>query len=403
MQTMTPDDPQDQTLFTPLVNAAPDSPLPTENVANPAPSGGNPLFYRQEDEVNLQLPLVDEQENLAAPSSPFVLPFQNSAAMPTVAHMGAQGSQGAMGTPPLAPTSGNTRRSLWPLVRILLIVGVVLVTVLGASFFVFAQSATSPSPTHGNGTTGTSTALPQGTSATTKTSAPTQQATVAPSGNHETGGNQRQGTQGTDSSSSGSVPSAQLLSKLGWTQAGLSFGDALEVLRTGGTFTDREMSYDYRNIGTITNHGGTLIGATFLLTPGGKIRFAHNDLRVINNVLYNKIRNGKMIQQVVNAQPSLVQFQIIQVQGQQHAFAWVNVAFELFQSKIDPASGKRVESLMLNPATGQPLVHHLVVVLVRVPPQNQGTNAPMGGTGWLVDTYALDANALPDIAIAPTL
>jgi hypothetical protein len=32
----------------------------------------------------------------------------------------------------------------------------------------------------------------------------------------------------------------------------------------------------------------------------------------------------------------------------------------------------------------------MIVLLLRVPPGTQGTNAPMGGTGWLVSTYALD-------------
>lgn len=124
---------------------------------------------------------------------------------------------------------------------------------------------------------------------------------------------------------------------------------------------------------------------------------------MINNVLYNKICAGKIIQQVVNAQASLVQFQIVAVQGQQHTFAWVNVAFELLRSKIDPANGQRTESLETDPATGQPVLHHMTVVLVRVSLQNQGSNAPMGGTGWLVNTYALDANTQPAIATTPSL
>ena len=215
---------------------------------------------------------------------------------------------------------------------------------------------------------------------------------------------QEQGTQGSGSSpSAGALPSTQLLNQIGWTNAGLTLGDAIEALRTGNTFTDREMSYDYRNIGAPTHHSGTLTGATFLLTPGGQIRFVHNDVRMINNALYNKIQAGKIIQQVVNAQPSLVRFKIGQVQGQQHKFAWINVAFELLQSKIDPASGKRIEQLQTDPATGQPLIHHMAVVLVRILPQSQGTNAPMGGTGWLVNTYELDTSALPAIAIDPYL
>ncbi|GHO82370.1 hypothetical protein KSZ_03760 [Dictyobacter formicarum] len=163
------------------------------------------------------------------------------------------------------------------------------------------------------------------------------------------------------------------------------------------------MSYDYRNIGTPTHHSGTLTGATFLLTSGGQVRFIHNDVRMINNVLYDKIHTGKIIQQVVNAQPSLVQFKIVQVQGQQHKFAWINVAFELLQSKIDPASGKRIERIQVDPATGQPLLHHMAVILVRISPQSQGINAPMGGTGWLVDTYELDTSTFLAIATDPSL
>jgi hypothetical protein len=106
---------------------------------------------------------------------------------------------------------------------------------------------------------------------------------------------------------------------------------------------------------------------------------------------------------VENAHPTLVQFQTLQIQGQPHTFAWMNVAFELFQSKIDPASGTRVEHLELNPTTGQPILHTMTVVLLRVLPQSQGIHAPMGGTGWLVNTYALDAQTLPLVETNPSL
>jgi hypothetical protein len=417
MQNIIPEDSQEQTVLTSQVNSASGSQPPLDNVVNPAqPGSKQPFFYTQEDDLDLHLPLVEEQDDQAGQSSPFVLPFQNSAAMPTLAQMDAQGAHGPMGTSlASAPPVGKLRRGSFHIVKILLIASVVLITVIGATFFVFAQSATSPGTTQVNGTqtNGTtrtspvSTAKPtQGIPAKTKTPTPgsSSQATVNPPSNQRQGNqNQEQGTQGNSTSPSSSVPSAQLLSQIGWTQAGLSFGDAIEALRTGTTFTDREMSYDYRNIGTRAAHSGTLTGSTFLLTPGGLARFAQNDVRMINNRLYDKIHNGKIIQQVVNAQPSLDQFQVVQVQGQQRKFAWVNVAFELFQSKIDSASGKRTESLDLDPTTGQPVIHHMVVVLVRVSPQNQGANAPMGGTGWLVNVYALDANTLPAIATNPSL
>ncbi|WP_126554874.1 hypothetical protein [Dictyobacter kobayashii] len=407
MQNKPSEESQDQTVFTPQVPSMSGSQPPLHGGKSVQPENNQSLFYTQEDDLDLHIPLIDEQEDQMDQSSPFVLPFQNSAAMPTIATMNAQG-QGPIGTPPpIATLTGTKRWGSFQLLKFLLIGSVVLITIVGASLIVFAQSATSPNTTqihstHTPGTIGTShvtTSKPtQGPPAKTQTPATqsSPQATTAPT-------RQGQGMQGSDSSPAGNIPSTQLLDQIGWTQAGLTLGDAFEAIRTGSTFTDREMSYDYRNIGTPTNHSGTLTGAMFLLTPGGQVRFIHNDVRMINNALYDKVHAGKIIQQVVNAQPSLVQFQIVEVQGQQHKFAWINVAFELLQSKIDPASGKRVERIQVDPATGQPILNHMAVVLVRISPQTQGANAPMGGTGWLVDTYELDTNTLPAIATDPSL
>jgi hypothetical protein len=194
------------------------------------------------------------------------------------------------------------------------------------------------------------------------------------------------------------------VSQIGWTQAGLTQADAIEAVRTAATFTDREMSLDYRNIGTPQQHGGTLISSAFLLTAGGLIRFLRNDKRVINNVLYDQLSANHTIQQVVSTQaPALAQFQTAKIQGKMHQFAWINVPFELFQSKRNPTTGQTTEGFERDAKTGQPLTHHLIVLLLRVPPQDQGTEAPMGGTGWLVNTYVLDTNALPTIATSPTL
>ena len=191
------------------------------------------------------------------------------------------------------------------------------------------------------------------------------------------------------------VPSAQTLQQLGWTGAGLSAGDALEAERTAWTFTDREMSLDYRNVGTQAQHGGTFTAAVFLLTPNARARFFQNDVRTINDVLFDRVQKQQLIQEVVNAQPRLVQFQ---VQGQQE-FAWVDVSFQLWQSQLNPQTGQRAEGLELDPATHGPRVHHMIVLLLRVIPGTQGANAPMGGTGWLVNTYALDpaGGSLPAI------
>ncbi len=394
MQNMPPDQALNQADFTAPGNAASGSPSSKPAPANPQPPTSPPSFFYtqdQEDEFEFSLP-PGSQDDPQGPGAPFMLPFESSAGMPTLTQVPAQGSQRGMGTPPTAPPPGRKSR---PPIRLLLIVGVVLTATVFASLLVFAQLVPSPRFAH-------TSPAPVSTTASHSlalTASPTRKTqTKAPAASHP-----QPATPGTEASPSGNIPSAQALSQLGWTQAGLSEGDAIEALRTGETFTDREMSYDYRNIGTPAQHGGTLIAATFLLTSGGLVRFTHNDVRMINNVLYDKISTGKIIQQVVNATPSLVRFQTEQIQGKFHQFAWVNVAFELFQSKIDPASGKRQEGMEQNPTTGQPMLHHLVIVLLRVPPQTQGTNAPMGGTGWLVNTYELDPGTLPAVVTDPSL
>src|SRR5205823_4118450 len=172
------------------------------------------------------------------------------------------------------------------------------------------------------------------------------------------------------------VPSAQTLQQIGWMGAGLSTGDALEAERTAWTFTDREMSLDYRNAGTQEQHRGTFTAAVFLLTPNARVRFFQNDVRAINDVLFDRVQQQQLLQEVVNAQPRLVQFQ---VQGQQQ-FAWVDVSFQLWQSRLDPQTGSRAEGLEIDPATHGPRVHHMIVLLLRVTPGTQGTSAPMGGT-----------------------
>ncbi|GCE15045.1 hypothetical protein [Tengunoibacter tsumagoiensis] len=400
MQNTPPQDSQEQNVFNPISSLSGSQP-PLQG-GKPTPSGKQPpLFYTvEEDDADLHLPLLDEQGNHG---SPFVLPFQNSAAMPTLATTNAQGQ----GTPP--PVATPITKKHWgtfQLLKVLLIGGVVLITIIGASLFVFAQATTAPNTLSGN------TMPPQDTNGTS--SSPTGMSTQGPSSTHPPAkspvastsapSHPDQGVSNTGTSPSETLPSTQLLSQSGWTQAGLTVGDAVEAFRTGSTFTDREMSYDYRNSGTPTNHSGTLTSSTFLLTSGGKTRFVNNDVRMINNVLYNKIQTSQIIQQVVpKAQPALLKFQIVPIQGQPDQFAWLSIPFELLQSKIDPTSKNRTEGLEIDPKTNQPLLHHMTVILVRVPPQNQGENAPMGGTGWLVNTYELDTTTLPDIATNPSL
>jgi hypothetical protein len=190
------------------------------------------------------------------------------------------------------------------------------------------------------------------------------------------------------------VPSAQLLQQLGWTTAGLSTADAIQADRTAITFTDREE-------GLVFNEPGTRTAAEFLLTSAGKNRFAQNDVRLSSDALWNSVTNParQLIQLAVNEQPTLVK-QLAQGQNQ---FAWVDVQFQLWQSQIDPQNrAQRIGGLEVNPATGAPRMHHMVILLLQVAPGSLGANAPMGGTGWLVSNYMLDptAGTLPPI-VAP--
>ena len=174
----------------------------------------------------------------------------------------------------------------------------------------------------------------------------------------------------------------------GWTDAGLQTGDGIEALQTAVTFTDREMSLDYRSVGTRKNHGGTLTAATFLLTPAAKERFVQNDVRMINNVLFDSVQQTSLIRLVVDPQPALVSF----LQMGQQQFAWVDVRFQFWISKHDPNNTQKLlTGKEIDPNTKQPRIHHMMVLLLRVSPQNEGGDAPvMGGMGWLVSNYDLD-------------
>jgi hypothetical protein len=383
---------------TPLGNLLPPETKTAESANNPA------LFYTQEDDdIELHLPTND---SFNAQEAPFVLPFQSSTPIPTITPVKASATQGAMGQP---SSDGTIQKHSLRLLKFLLIGGVVFFTMIGGGILLFAQSAPTPKPAmQATKTTikhpTTKSPIAPGVSTQKKTTAPSPTGHPSPAPQPSQGTqNQGQTTPTANLPTPDTVPSAQRLSDLGWTQAGLSASDAIEALRTATTFTDREMSYDYRAIGTLAHHSGTLTSAFFLFTPGGQTRFAQNDVRVINNVLYEKIAQGKIIHQVVNAQAALVQLQGITVQGQVHLCAWINVSFSLFQSKLDPANGKRIDGLLTNATTGQPNRYQMAVVLVWVAPQNQGPDAPMGGTGWLVNTYALDATSPPILETSPSI
>ncbi len=172
--------------------------------------------------------------------------------------------------------------------------------------------------------------------------------------------------------------------------------DDLHALRTAVAFNDREMSLDYRSIGTREHHAGTFTAAMFILTPAARLRFEQNDVRMINNVLFDLVATTKLIRVVLNPEPQVVKF----VELHQQQFAWVDVSFHLWQSQIDPTNPDQwIGGKDIDPATNQPRTHHMAVLLVRVPPEDAGANPAMGGTGWLVSNYALDpvGGTLPEI------
>jgi hypothetical protein len=320
----------------------------------------------EHDDLPGDVLLADEA---AGWSAQFVVPFQQSGPLPAMNPQTAQASTNQSGT--LAQGRASQRR--FPILKVGLISTLIVLAMGFLVFSVFAQPAShlttaAKNPTHRPLATQT-TPMAKSTRTVQRSPTPTR-GTATPQA----------------MSQNNWVPSAHMLQQLGWTGAGLSTGDALEAERTAWTFTDREMSLDYRNVGTQTQHGGTFTAAVFLLTPNARTRFFQNDVRVINNALFDRVQQQRLIQEVVNAQPLLVQFQ---VHGQQQ-FAWADVSFQLWQSQLDPQTGSRAEGLELDPATHRPRMHHMIVLLLRVPPSTQGTNAPMGGTGWLVSTYALD-------------
>jgi len=90
----------------------------------------------------------------------------------------------------------------------------------------------------------------------------------------------------------------------------------------------------------------------------------------------------------------------MRVQGKQHQFVWVTVAFDLHQSLLNAQTGKR-EDLPQSPSAAQ--IQQIQVLLMRVSPQEQGAGALLGGAGWQVNTYALATNTLPPVAMVPSL
>lgn len=341
-------------------------------------------YYEREDEEPDEL-------GMGSKSGPMASPFQLSSPLPVVRvdAASAPGTGPSSISPPGNSGTAKGRKSLPRIVRM----GLILVLVAAAFgflwFTVFAQPAqmiSSPSgvsQTRGSGPA-TSPATPSTGIQRNQPMKPIPVPTALPSS--------------TSTPQTGTMQNATWVPQqlpAGWTNAGLTVGDALFAERTAVTFTDREEGIDYRDVGSRMQHAGTLTASTFLLTPGGRDRFFQNDVRVINNVFFDHIESVQLVQTAVNEVPSLVSFQ---TQGQTQV-ALIDVSYQLFQSQLDPQQQRRLEGIELDPATNQPRIHHMSVLLVRVMPGTQGANAPMGGTGWLVSNYGLDVPAAMSVGI----
>lgn len=346
-----------------------------------SPSAPQPVVLpkQAEEEEEEFISFEDEQPDLEAA---FAAPFQRSNAMPTVSRPAQLSDQvSAVTREPAVPPTKARRTPRLSLMMIAILVSVVAIVGLLA-MNALAQT-TPPLQTHENGSSQT---VPSAGSLPQKPGGKQQKATMKPTPvplAPQMPGTAGQG-QTMAQTSSEWVPQSL---PTGWTNAGLLTGDGIQAIRTAVAFNDREMSLDYRSVGTRNTHGGTFTAATFVMTPAARQRFQQNDVRVINNTLFDMVVTTRLIRLVVNPQPQLVTF----VQQGQQQFAWVDVTFQLWQSRIAPNNPQqRIEGKDLDPATKQPRIHHMTVLLLRVPAQNAGNNPAMGGTGWLVSNYALD-------------
>ncbi|GAC1350643.1 MAG: hypothetical protein NVSMB27_35080 [Ktedonobacteraceae bacterium] len=311
-----------------------------------------------------------EDEPPEVSGTPLVAPFQLSNAMPT---MGAQ-EQRPNHAPPTpigsqpARKSGSKRRFSLTLLAIFVCI-VLIASMLGMN----ALAQTTPplqARTDATRHAGQQQAPLQQKSAIKPSPVPLPTATQRPEGQGQ-----------------GFIDWVPQQLPNGWRDAGLTTGDGIQALRTAVAFNDREMSLDYRSVGNRTKHAGTFTAATFILTPAARQRFMHNDVRMANNILFDTVASTRLVRVVIDPQPQLVNFA---QQGQQQ-FARVDVAFQLWQSQLDPRqTQQRVEGKDVEVKTQQPHIHHMAVVLLRVLPENAGDNPAMGGTGWLVSLYSLD-------------
>jgi hypothetical protein len=360
---------------------------PSEVIAR-LPGASDETFYQIDAAPDKDLRQDEEEDDANLLATAYIPPFQLTNPLTQLAS--SQRNQPSATSRPVQ-TKDTPRRSISPgrfRPSFTLVGGIVTtMVILGAILFPFLTPQAVVKSSQATNTVTIRGAQTQQTARVRQQSSPPTQATPAsPAKTAQAKQTPAKKTKANTQQAQAPSPTTFPLLPTGWTAAGLGMPDELDAQDTAGViFTAREERLDYRDIGSRAIHAGTLTAAKTFLTDNAKMRFVHNDIRVINNVLFDRLTNLQEQQRPRNIEAHLARFQEL---GQQQ-FVWMDVTFFLWQSKLD-VNGQRTEGYDPDPATGQPRLHHMSVLLLRVPPQDQGPNAAAGGTGWLVSNYGLD-------------
>lgn len=329
------------------------------------PSGS---YYTFADDQPGQQP-TGQYSDLNQPSSMYAQVGQ-SGPLPTVGDGNNAGGAG----------NGGKKRSLFTRSHLITVAAVILLVIAGTAY---AQSGHSLLRSRGasSGTTTAGTTTAQHNPASGQSMGKTPAVTKTPS--PVTAKASPSPPSPVTAQPTATIPVPATLLKLPAAWGPHSQLDAIEAATTALTFTQREMTIDFRSAGTLT-------AAKFILTANGRARFNANDKRS-SAAFAASVQQQQLIEApVFSAIPQIVQ---AQTQGQRF-FAWAVVSFPLMVQH--GANG--TPALEMNPQANQPMVHQMVVLLVSVP-----FNGPqMGGIGWEVSDYALDqAGGLPPIPVHP--
>jgi len=189
-----------------------------------------------------------EDEPFDLMGTPWVAPFELSNEMPGLSAQAQPSSQATAIPAAPAPIKQPGKKRLFSLPMIAIFV---CVAILVGMLVRMAQVQLIPSLQ----------SYPTGRALVTHQIGPSQQQGTTPSSQSSTPTVQGQGQSQAPPSSPDWVPQ-QL--PAGWKDAGLTMADDLQALRTAISFNDREMSLDYRSVGTRDLHAGTFTAASLL-------------------------------------------------------------------------------------------------------------------------------------------